>query len=77
MSWNSKTEIIAMLLAVGGFALVAVVIGIIAPIIINIKQGDLGGITTIVILLALIFCAIYFLRCRNHKIKKPKDGQKQ
>ena len=77
MRWGPKTDIIALFLAGGGFILVGLAVGFVAPIIINIKRGNLGGITTIVVLLALICCAIYLLRCRKHKNKKPKDEQKQ
>jgi len=75
MRWNSKTDIIVMSLFCGGFALAGLAIGIVVPIIINIKQGNFVGITTIVILLALICCVIYLLRCTKHKNKKLKDEQ--
>ena len=78
MGWNSKNEIIAILIAGGGFALVAVIIAaVFVPIIINIEQGGFKGIITIVILLALICSAIYLLRCRGQKNKKPKDERNQ
>ena len=77
MRWNSKTDIIALLIAGGGLALVGLVVGIAAPIIANIKQGDFGAITIVVVLLILICCAIYLLRCRNRKNKKPKGQQEQ
>jgi len=77
MRWGPKTDIIALFLAGGGFILIGLAVGLVAPIIINIKQGNLGVITTIVVLLALICCSIYFLRCRKHQNKNPKGKQKQ
>ena len=77
MRWGLKTDIIAMFLAGGGFIFIFLAVGLVAPIIINIKQGNLGVIITIVVLLALICCSIYFLRCRKHKNKKPKGKEKQ
>jgi len=76
MRWNSKTDIIALLLLGGGSALVCLAISIVVPIIINIKQGNFVGITTIVILLVWICCVIYLIRSSKYKNKKPKDEQK-
>ena len=74
MRWGPKTDIIALLLAGGGFILVDLAVGIVAPIIINIKQGNFGGITTIVVLLVLI-CAIYLLDAENIRINNQKPSK--
>jgi hypothetical protein len=65
-----------MSLFCGGFALVGLAIGIVVPIIINIQQGNFVGITTIVILLALICCVIYLLRSSKYKHKKTSKKDK-
>ena len=75
MRWGPKTDIIALLLAGGGFILVDLAVGIVAPIIINIKQGNFGGITTIVVLLVLICCAIYLLDAENIRINNQKPSK--
>lgn len=72
MRWNSKTEIISFLLSLL-FPLTVVVIGCIASMIINIKYGGLDSIAGIFVLLGLIGCAVYFLRCINKKNKKTKN----
>jgi len=76
MRWNSKTDIIALLLLGGGSALVCLAISIVVPIIINIKQGNFVGITTIVILLAWVCCVIYLIRSSKYKNKNQKTSKR-
>ena len=71
MRWNSKTDIIALLIAGGGFALVGLVVGVVAPIIVNIKQGGIWGFWPIPVSVIVICCLVYILRHKTHK--KTKD----
>lgn len=71
MRWNSKTDIIALLIAGGGFALICLVVGVVAPIIINIKQGGIWGFWPIPVSVIVICCLVYILRHKTHK--KTKD----
>ena len=71
MRWNSKTDIIALLIAGGGFALVGLVVGIVAPIIVNIKQGGIWRFWPIPVSVIVICCLVYILRYKTHK--KTKD----
>ena len=71
MRWNSKTDIIALLIAGGGFALVGLVVGVVAPTIFNIKQGGIWGFWPIPVSVIVICCLVYILRHKTHK--KTKD----
>lgn len=75
MGWNGKNDVIVMIfLSFGGLSLVAVLGGVIAaPTIMNIKDAGLDRIVKIIVLLGLLGCAIYILRCiykRNKKVEK-------
>ena len=71
MRWNSKTNIIALIIAGGGFVLVCLVVGVVTPIIIKIKQGGVWGFMPIPVSVIVICCLIYILRHKTHK--KTKD----
>ena len=72
MRWNSKTDIIALLIAGGGFALVGLVVGVVAPTIVNIRQGGIWGFWPIPVSVIVICCLVYILRHKTHK--KTKDN---
>jgi len=71
MRWNSKIDIIALLIAGGGFALVGLVVGVVASIIVNVKQGGIWGFWPIPVSVIVICCLVYILRHKTHK--KTKD----
>jgi len=77
MKWGPRADIIALLLASVGLSLAGLAVGLVAPIIVNIKQGHLGAIIPIVVLFTVICCAIYLLSRRKNKSKKPPGNQKQ
>lgn len=66
MGWSNKSEIPAALLSLGGIALGWLFIGVVVPIIGEVRQGGTFSLVMILILFVLICgCVIYLLRRRT------------
>ena len=63
MGWKSKYDIVPFLV----WPILVILVGVIAPVIVNLKAGNPWGFVVIVVLAVLIGCAIYVVKSRNHK----------
>lgn len=75
MGWNSKSDVIAVMLSFGGFALVGLFAGVVAPIIFEVRRGGMFSLVMILVVFVLLCsCLIYLLRRRNQKNKKSGNS---
>ena len=73
MGWNGKNDVIVLILSFSGFALVALLVGVVAPMITDIRDSGIYWIMKIVVLLGLMGCGIYITK----RIFNKKERQKE
>jgi uncharacterized membrane protein len=69
MRWNYKMDVIVMCFSVLFLALIALLAGIIVPIISNIRRGNMWALLPIAGLIALIAFMIYLFKFYKRKGK--------
>ena len=70
MRWNQKTDIIALLIAWCIFPLIALVAGLLVPIIVSVKDNGIWVLWPIPALAFIIGFLIYFSIRRRKRNKK-------
>ena len=74
MGWNGKNDVLVMIfLSFASSALIAVLVGIIVPIIFNMKNCRFSVVKTIILLFVWMCSGIYILRCVYKKNEKTKE----
>jgi uncharacterized membrane protein YbhN (UPF0104 family) len=70
--WNSKRDVIAMLIIAFGLPLLALLASLVTPFIFNIKQGRVGwGWLGLILLVLAVF--LFYLLIRRTRKKNSKE----